>query len=108
MENALTELGAGNFRDTKPLGKRERLSTVVLAKGVYDNIFHDYNQPGINLIEIPPSRAFIRESWKINLRWLEIWYELSSVPLGSLPPQKVLADSDSHELLFHPRSNGIK
>lgn len=58
VENALTELGAGNFRETKPLGKTERLSTVVLAKGMYDNIFHDYNQPVINLIEISPSRAF--------------------------------------------------
>lgn len=52
--------------------------------------------------------GFFRDSWKINLTWLEIWYKLSSMPLGSLSPQNVLADLDSHELLFHLRSNRIK
>ena len=76
--------------------------------GTYGDIFCDYNQLVINLLAIPTDRAFFRETWRMNLTWLEIWYELSSMPLGSLPPLKVLAGSSLCALFFDLRSNRIK
>lgn len=52
------------------------------------SIFCDHSQS--DLLAIPSDRAFFRESWKIHLSCLEIWCELSFVPVGSLPPQKVV------------------
>lgn len=102
VENAWS---ASRFREAKHnLWARQRDWEHLCWQSAH--IFCDYSQS--DLLAVPSDRAFFRESWKIHLSCLEVWCELSFVPVGSLPPQKVVADSDSHELLFHLRSSGIR